>query len=394
MKKIITISYFLAFSMCALFAQNVEETVQGNNYFAFDLYQQLATINRENLIYSPFAISSSVAISYAGAQGKTAEEIASVFYFKQSGEALHANFRQINAKMRSKSGRTTLKIANRLWFSDSFMPKEIFRNICQQYYRGSTKAIDFEKPEQARSTMNNWASEQTQLKINGLLTEGAITPLTRLVLMNATYFKGSWANSFNVKNTVQDGFYVENGDQVKVPFMAQKNTFKYFKNDDLAALELPYEGGKYSMLLFLPKKEMSFVDFEAVFTAKNYYQWLNLLTYQPVNIHIPKFTLKSEEYALKGILRNMGMQMAFDENADFSGAFNSETPICIGNVFQKSFLSVDETGTVATAAAAATFQARDINEEITFRANRPFLYLVKDIQSGNIIFMGRVTNPK
>jgi serpin B len=396
MKKYLFLSYLLQICAPQLFAQSLSETVKGNNYFAFDFYQEISKLDRENIICSPFSISNAVAIAYAGAKGNTAAEIASVFYFAQSGDALHANFQQINEKIeKSQSEYTSLKMVNRLWFTEKFTPKEDFLNLCQKYYKGGTQSIDFENFALARTTMNNWARKETKQKINNLLPEGSIVPLTRLVVMNAVYFKGDWQKAFDATQTEQKDFYTENEITQSVPFMAQKNSFRYLKQDSLQVLELPYKGGKYAMLVFLPNKEIPFTQFENNFTAKNYYKWLNLLTQQKVNVVLPKFTISPEKgYELKESLKNMGIKEAFLGTADFSGAFNMDTPVSLANVFHKGFIAVDETGTEAAASTAVVMQGRSGSESPYFYANHPFIYLIKDIQNGNIIFMGRVTNLK
>lgn len=396
MKKYLFLSYLLQICASQLFAQSLSETVKGNNYFAFDFYQEIAKADRENIICSPFSISNAVAIAYAGAKGNTAAEIASVFYFAQSGEALHANFQQINEKIeKSQSEYTSLKMVNRLWFTEKFTPKEDFLTLCQKYYKGGTQSIDFENFELARTTMNDWASKETKQKINNLLPEGSIVPLTRLVVMNAVYFKGDWQKAFNASQTEQQNFYTEDEISQSVPFMAQKNSFRYLQQDSLQVLELPYKGGKYAMLVFLPYKKMPFAQFESTFTAKNYYKWLNLLTLQKVNVLLPKFTISPEKgYELKKSLQNMGLKEAFLGNADFSGAFDMDTPVSLANVFHKGFIAVDETGTEAAASTAVVVQGRSGSDAPYFHADHPFIYLIKDMQNGNIIFMGRVTNFK
>ena len=307
---------------------------------------------------------------------------------------MHANFQQINEKIdKSQTQHTSFKRVNRLWFTEKFTPKEDFLGLCQKYYKESTQSLDFEHFELARQSMNDWAGKQTERKINNLLPEGSIVPLTRLVLMNAVYFKGEWQNGFDTAQTEKKFFYTENNTTQTASFMVQENTFRYLKQDSLQILEMPYKGGKYAMLVFLPNKEMPFAQFESDFTAKNYYKWLHLLSAQKVKVFFPKFTLNPQKsYELKKSLKNMGIKEAFEGNADFSGAFTQDIPVSLSNVFHKGFISVDETGTEAAASTAVVFQGRSISETPLFCANHPFVYLIKDTQNGNIIFMGRVTN--
>ncbi|ACD67019.1 MAG TPA: serpin family protein [Sulfurihydrogenibium sp.] len=366
---------------------------QGINKFSFDLYKKLKDKNKEeNLFYSPASISIALAMTYAGARGNTEKQMANVLNFTLPQDRLHPAYSKLIENLKSNKDYE-LNIANALWLQKDYKYLQEFLNTMEKYYKGGFNEADYiTNPEGARIKINDWVSRETKEKIKDILNPKDITSLTRLVLTNAIYFKGKWQTEFNKMATRDEDFYLINGQKTKVKMMYQKNTFNYYENDDLQLLEISYKGNKISMVIILPKVG-KFKTVENMMDEKKLQEWLKNATETKVEAYIPRFKF-TQRFDLSKNLSDMGMKDAFDEvEADFSGINGEKNDLYISKVIHKAFVEVNEEGTEAAAATAVVLDTKALIEEPVFKADHPFIFLIRDKETGSILFMGRVMDP-
>ncbi len=365
--------------------------VKGNNAFALDLYRQLRN-QKGNLFFSPYSTSIALAMTYAGARGQTATEMSKVLHFTLEQESLHPAFASLITKLNTQNQQGfQLTIANRLWGQQGYGFLNAFLQLTQENYGAALEEVDFSgSTEEARRTINKWVEQQTHNKIQDLIAPQMINSSTALVLTNAIYFKATWFSQFNPANTKNEPFTVAPGQQVNVPMMSQEAALGYADLGDVQVLELPYVGQETSMVILLPKKVDGFAELEQQLTPEKLENWVSFISQDecPENIYLPKFKVNAE-FDLKQVLSKMGMALAFEGAADFSG-MNGKKDLSINAAIHKAIINVDEFGTEAAAATAVGVVRCGGG---TFRADRPFIFLVRDRQSGSILFLGRVVNP-
>jgi serpin B len=283
-------------------------------------------------------------------------------------------------------------IANRLYGQKDFVFLPSFLKIQRDFYGAPLEQVDFIRAtEAARQAINAWVEKRTKDKIKELIKPGFVTPNTRLVLANAIYFKAAWMQPFDVKLTADEQFFVGPNSAVKAPTMHAGLHTKFLKTDSFRALELPYQGRELSMVLFLPNKVDGLADFEKQLSAVNLRQWLGKLTDHQVQVSLPKFKLTAE-FELADVLAALGMHDAFGPAADFSG-MTTRDRLYISAVVHKAFIDLNEAGTEAAAATAVIMDRASAVPSDDFKADHPFVYLIKDNRTGAILFMGRVVNP-
>jgi serpin B len=366
----------------------------GNTAFAIDLYHQLRGAEG-NLFFSPYSISTALAMTYAGARGNTEAEMARVLHFDLNHltqEALHSAFAALETHLAQiqATGDIALHVANALWPQVGYAFLAAFLDLCQRCYGVTITPVDYAgDSEAARQQINAWVEEKTRDKIKELLKPDHVTPLTTLILVNAIYFKGNWASQFDPEDTDDAPFYRLAGDAVKAPMMRQKARFGYRETDDLQVLELPYVGGDLSMLVLLPCERDGLPALEAALTVDNLALWTQGLRPTEVLVLLPRFKL-SGQFDLGETLQAMGMVDAFYA-ADFSG-MTGRRNLFISAVVHKSFVDVNEEGTEA-AAATAVVMSRGFSPSPLFVADHPFLFLIRENTTGSILFLGRVVDP-
>lgn len=383
--------------------QDLKKFSDGQKTFCLDLYGKLAETEEGNICISPFSISMALAMAYAGAGGTTASEMAEVLHYDMPGpEKIHNTFNCVDQQLASRgflaSGREgkgfKLSINNSLWSEVTFEIKSQFLDLLAINYGAGINALDFiNKPEPSRIFINKWVSEKTEEKIKELIPHGVIDSDTRLVLTNTVYFDAAWDEKFNPELTLKNPFYTSNSDSFpfEVPSMHMQHLYKYFENEYFQMVELPYDGGEMSMVLILPKSEELEVV-ESKLTLNVLSDALSGLSLQGVNLQLPKFNFKYGTISLKQQLMELGIQSAFC-TADFSGI--SDEKISIGDVLHQTFVAVDEDGTTAAAATAVVFVESSYLETMKdFTINKPFLFMIRDIPTDCIIFMGRVVDPR
>ncbi|HUW61621.1 MAG TPA: serpin family protein [Candidatus Bathyarchaeia archaeon] len=380
--------------------------VQGNNQFAFDLYAKLNT-NRENLFFSPFSVSTALAMTYGGAGGATQTQMEQVLHFPFSDEKLHTSFGSLLQSLTyvpaSKAGYQ-LNIANRLWGEEKeyYKFRDSFLKLNRDFYGAQLEKVSFSKePGAAANKINGWVSEQTAGKIPQIVDAAGFTDKTLLVLTNAIYFKGDWASKFTESATKNEPFYLENGSQSDVPMMQQTREFGYAAPGDIQILRMPYRGDRLSMVVLLPKARDGLASLETALTAERLREWLAPIHDQKVEVYFPRFKMETR-FDLTETLKAMGMPDAFTPEADFMKMieYTIQPPpderIWIDKVLHKAYVDVNEKGTEAAAATAVqmTLTAVSISEPPpVFRADHPFLFLIRDDVSGSILFLGRVMSP-
>ena len=371
----------------------------GNSAFAFDLYRRLAAEDG-NLFFSPYSISTALAMTFAGAAGETADQMAGTLHFDLPGEALHAAFNayalDLEARAKADVDGTPfeLSIANSLWGQEGFAFRPEFLDLLAENYAAGMRLVDFvADPEASRQVINRWVSDETRKRIEDLIPEGAIDNMTRLVLANAIYFKASWMSAFDPDATASEPFHRLSGDTVDVPMMHADESYRYLVADGYQAIELPYQSGEMSMVILLPDEER-FEGFQDGLGPDTLDDALGQMTYGPVRLGLPRFTYESE-FSLRDALEGLGMTDAFEpDRADFSG-MDGNRDLYISSVQHKAFVAVDEKGTEAAAATAVIMgvTSAPIGEPITLTIDRPFIYLIRDGQTGTILFLGRVVDP-
>ncbi len=378
-------------------ATDLEELVNDNSTFGWNLYQILKQTDG-NLFYSPYSISEALAMTYAGAAGMTAQQMADTMQFLLAQEKLHPAFNALDLLLaqrgqgaQGKDGKGfRLNVVNAIWGQQDYKFLETFLDVLAQNYGAGLRALDFKnKPEDSRKIINQWVADQTENRIKDLIPQGAIDTLTRLVLTNAIYFNAAWQAQFDKNNTNSGTFYPLNGNTATAQMMHQTEDFGYAEGENYQAVELPYSGGELSMVILLPKAG-SFADFQSSVNAKKVNDIIGNLTGKSVILSMPKFEFDSS-FSLKKTLDDMGMTDAFDPNtADFSG-MDGKKDLYITDVIHKAFVSVDENGTEAAAATAVIVGATAMPvNQVTMSIDRPFIFFIRDIQTGAILFIGQV----
>jgi serpin B len=370
----------------------LELVAEGNTEFALDLYARLRN-ESGNLFLSPYSISTALAMTYAGARGETAGQMADVLHFSLEQERLHPAFAELESSVKAAGGGSGCKldVANALWGQQGYRFLEQFLTLTRKHYNAGFREVDFVgATEQARQVINTWVAERTRQMIRELLRKGDLDPADALVLTNAIYFKGDWASRFDVEHTQNGSFRIGENDEVIVPMMYQLGRFAFAAGDELDVLELPYDGDRLSMVFLLPKKVDGLAALEESLNRENLNLWLGRLREQPVRVSLPRFKL-GYRIDLARTLEAMGMIDAFrGGKADFSG-MTGRRDLFIGMVMHEARVEVTEEGTEA--AAATGVKMKGIALPAAFVADHPFLFLIRDKQTGSILFIGRVVNP-
>jgi len=368
--------------------------VQGNNDFAFDLYGRLGQ-EKGNLFFSPYSISTALGMTYGGARGETAQEMARTLHFTLDQARLHPAFGEIQAMLNSPKEKRGFKlgVANALWAQKNYGFLPDFLKLTQANYGAGLQELDFMgQTEKARQTINNWVEEKTQNKIKDLIPEGALASDTRLVLTNAIYFKAAWLEQFHADDTKKEDFHLTATTKKTVPMMHGQLPANYVETDDLQMVELPYQNHDLSMFVLVPKNG-GLTDIEKSLSNGKFDQLLAKRKRHEVTVALPKFKMTAE-FSLKKALTEMGMPLAFSKAADFSGMSSFED-LFIDAVLHKAFVDVNEEGTEAAAATAITIRPTSIQilPRATLRADRPFTFLIRENHTGSVLFMGRLSNP-
>jgi serpin B len=377
---------------------DMKTLVDGNNAFAFALLQVLRE-KEGNLFYSPYSISEALAMTYAGAKSETEKSMADTLNFLLSQDKLHSAFNNLDLLLKQRGqgakGKDDegfrLNIANAIWGQQGFNFLSSYLDVLARNYGAGMRLVDYiNETEKSRVTINDWVSDQTEGKIKDLLPQGSLNELTRLVLTNAIYFNAAWAFPFNEKATNTGTFHTLNG-YVPVSMMHETESFNYTEGANYQVVELPYDGFELSMVILMPKAGQ-YKTFEETLDANALNQIISGMKETSVVLSMPKFEYEAS-LGLKDALTQLGMGVAFSDNADFSG-MDGKRDLLIQDVLHKAFVSVDEEGTEAAAATAVIvgLTSMPANQKV-MTIDQPFIFLIRDIQTDSIVFLGRVMNP-
>ena len=391
----------------AVGAADLGELVRGNNAFAFDLYRTLSG-GDGNFFYSPFSISQALAMTSAGARGETLRQMEATLHHRLLQSSLHPAFNALDRTLASRGrepGGTPsdadeggqyfrLNIANAVWGQDGYHFLPAFLDLLAEHYGAGMMAVDFMgAPDESRLRINDWVAEETEGKVKDLLAPGVIEDSTRLVLTNAIYFNASWVWQFNPSNTEVRPFHLAGGGTVSVPMMTEtsKDFYGYARGDGYQVVDLPYSWGEMSMTVLLPD-EGALETFEGSLDTETLNRIIDDIEIDYITLTMPLFEFESE-FSLGDTLAELGMPDAFGGGTDFSGMTGSRD-LWISEVVHKAFVSVDEEGTEAAAATAVVMnESGPIKEPIEVTVDRPFIFLIRDIGTGTVLFLGRVSNP-
>ncbi|XP_006924616.1 leukocyte elastase inhibitor isoform X2 [Pteropus alecto] len=378
----------------------MEQLSTANTRFAVDLFRTLTENNPTgNIFISPLSISSALAMIFLGARGTTAAQVSKIFYF-DTVEEIHSRFQSLNADINKHGAPYILKLANRLYGEKTydFLPE--FLASTQKMYGAELASVDFQHAsEDARKVINKWVKEQTEGKIPELLAAGVVDNMTKLVLVNAIYFKGNWQEKFMKKATTNATFRLNKKDTKTVKMMYQKNKFPYGYITDLKCrvLELPYQGKELSMVILLPDdiedESTGLRKIEEQLTSEKLREWTKpeSLALIEVNVHLPRFKLE-ESYNLNSHLARLGVEDLFTSKADLSG-MSGARDIFISKIVHRSFVEVNEEGTEAAGATAGIAAFCMLMPEENFTVDHPFIFFIRHNPSTNILFLGRLSSP-
>jgi serpin B len=390
---------FICFLTFRLFAENPTTIPEGNNKFAFKLYHELKNNEDKNIIYSPFSISTALAMVYAGARNETADQMRMVLNF-QPGEKFNFEYKNLLETLSDSSqNHIKLNIANGIWAQENFNFYDSYLDLVKTKYYSELKKVDFidqAARESATVDINNWIEDKTNGKIKDVLNRNSLDSFTRMVLVNAIYFYGDWAQPFQKEFTHPQNFFLSEKSSVNVPFLSRLGRYNYYEDSIFKAIEIPYKENKVSMLIFLPKDRNGIAAFDTLFDYRYYLKVINNLKSDEVSLVFPKFTTTYRE-ELEDILPKMGMPLAFSPlEADFSGMCDIREQLYIKKVIHQAFIKVTEEGTEAAAATVVIMRAGSarIIDIKHFIADHPFIFLIKDNTTGSILFFGKLMNPE
>ena len=366
--------------------------------FALDLARSIE--GGKNLVFSPHSIALALAMTYAGAASETKAQMAEVLHFDLPDVELNAAFNTLDQWLasRERSARTAddepfrLRLSNGLWaqVGHEFLPS--YLDVLAEYYGAGVRLVDFENdPDGARQIINREVFRQTQGRIDDLLGPDTIRADTRFVLTNAVYFSAGWAEPFSYGRTAEGDFVKEDGETVAVPMMRGQVHGFYAESDDLRVAGLPYDGGEVAMLFLLPK-EKSLAELEHDLDAETLEVLASSFDRVMLDMRLPRFETRTP-IALSDTLKALGMTDAFvPYRADFS-AMDGERDLYLQDVVHEAFVKVDENGTEAAAATAVIGGIVSLPELVEFVVDRPFVFVVRDLETGATLFYGRITDP-
>lgn len=376
---------------------DVKSLAAANRAFAVALHQQLVLAGTGNLFYSPYSISTALAMTYAGSRGDTEAQLANALHFPLAAAKIAPAFGELQRSIRAAQGEgLALWVANSLWPSDAFTFSSDYIDLIVSRFESELHPVDYNHADAVRVRINGWIEQATREKIRDMIPPGALSALTRMVLVNAVYFKGDWATMFSAEATSEQPFFLNKIETIPVPLMHKQLKAGYAETGDAQILDLPYAGDRISMTVVLPGPERSLVDIERTLTEERLAGWL-ALPVREVDVFLPKFSMTSD-FSLSQILRAMGAHHPFDPGAaDFSGMGGEAGDLYIDEVLHKAFVEVSEEGTEAAAATAVIMRTTAFREPEpvpVFRADRPFLFFIKDRATGSILFTGRFAKPQ
>ncbi|MBU8918046.1 serpin family protein [Bacillus sp. FJAT-29953] len=385
----------LAPSINAIFGkEDYREIVSANNQLGMKLLTEIGAGNGGNTVISPTSLLMALSMVYNGADGATKEEMAKVL---QTTGMDATELSQANASMMSMlhkhSKQIQLNIANSIWLNKDFHFQDDFATNNRDYFNAEIKEIDINDSKSV-PLINDWVKKSTNGKIKEII-EAPLDPDLVVVLINAIYFNGKWQYEFDKEQTKEQTFNLTEGTTKKVPLMTLNEKLAYLETEDFQAVSLPYGDGQMSMKIFLPRESSNLAEFQKMLTTENWEKWNSEFTEKKGTVLLPKFQLEYE-VILNDLLKNLGMETAFDSRANFSKMVKETDPIMISEVKQKTFIDVNEAGTEAAAATSVQMvkESASIDNPFFIEVNRPFFMAITEEESGTILFMGLISDPQ
>ena len=388
---------FIAADDSASTPDGIEKVITANNQFAIAMYRQINGHTGQaddNVFFSPYSLSTAMAMLYAAAEGETKQQIQKTFHYP-SMDTLNPNSAALYNQFNKPNPDYKLATVNDLWMQQGLTPNKAYVDTVQRYYGGQVTTLDFEdNPDPSRLIINKKIAQHTNQLIPELLPKGSIKKNTVAVLTNAVYFKGDWKTPFNIQSTSEQPFYNHSGTSSPIKMMHTQADFGYSEDKQVQVVQLPYKGDDLSMLIVLPKVKDKAAMQQLVneLSVDKIKQWNKGLVTQEVNVHLPKFKLEAS-YQMKNLLTDMGMPRAFEKGAGFN-LFDNSPPIKIDDVYHKAVVIVDEKGTEAAAATGIVADATAASAPPpVFKADHPFLFMIKDNKTDALLFLGQVNKP-
>lgn len=370
-------------------AQVQAQITEADNQFGLKLFKELVSADPDdNIFISPVSIATALAMTANGAAGKTESELYETLGFEGlSREEINRSFQALIRYLTTLDPTVATKIANSIWYKQGIEFEEAFLQTNRTYFDAEISSLDFSKDESA-DIINQWVSDETNALIDGIV-EKPIDPELVMFLINAIYFKGEWTYQFEDSLTREQNFYNQDGSENAVSMMNIYNEFGYYQTEQTQIVELPYGDKKYSMLVLLPKADIAINDFVASLDNSILNDWTSLMEVDTVILGLPKFTIEYEK-SLKEALKALGIEEAFSPmTADFSG-MRPQKDLFISEVKHKSFIEVNEVGTEAAAVTSVEVGITSVGQQKFMSVNRPFVYLIRERDSGTILFVGKV----
>jgi serine protease inhibitor len=397
MKALLSLLFAALFAMnaAAAPANGSAAVVRGNSKFAIELYRLQAANGRGNIFFSPYSISTAMALTGAGARGTTASEIETVLHFPFSGQRLTRAWKDVQSGVNRGRSEVTLMTANALWAAKDVEFQPQYLALARDDFDAKLATVDFTNPEAARQRINSWVGEATKQKIPQLIASGLLVPKTRLVLTNAIYMKGQWLYKFPADATNQNGRFRTPSGEKKAKLMGNRDDFRFARSGHLRIIELPYLGSELSMLVILPDAVDGLPQVEQSLTVDKLAEWEAALQMKLVDVTLPRF-ITDLSMQLGGVLQTMGVHQAFSDHADFAGI--AKEPLKISEVIHQARIDVTEEGTEAAAATAVEMQRATAIPSAppkaeVFNADHPFLFLIRQNDTKSILFIGRLVQP-
>ncbi len=367
-----------------------------SNDFAFDLFQDIATHDTsKNQMISPLSISFALGMTYNGADSTTKTAMAQTMHLDgMSDDDINLSFKELADKLLNVDPKVIMEIANSIWYKNVYQVEQDFLDINKKYYYAEVNPLDFSDPHSV-GIINNWVKEKTHDKIDKIIDK--INPADVMFLINAIYFKGTWKYQFNKEETEEQPFYNEQGEVLEqVNMMGMKSTIRYYSDNKMQAIDLPYGQGNYCMSILLPAGSSSLAGLITSLTTGKWEEIINDFADANVNVFLPKFKIKFKSNLNKTLIR-LGMGIAFDPSMANFHRIIPDKDLYISSVDHKTFIQTDEEGTEAAAVTCVTITNSTTTigtpQVITFRADHPFLFIIHEQTTGAILFMGKITQP-
>ncbi len=368
-----------------------KQIVASSNSFGLEIFKQVATIAEtgENVFVSPLSISLALSMLYNGAARTTKDELTQgLGYVGLSDEQVNIANRDLIKALMKADPKVVMEIANSIWYKNDFEVKQSFLATNKDYLNADVRSASFD--QSTIGLINSWVSDKTHKKIESIIDE--IPDNVVMYLINAIYFKGIWQYKFDKAKTQKLDFTLSSGNKKQVDFMIQEGSFEYFQNNLLEAVNLPYGDGNFSMMVLLPNEGKTYKDILAAMNGQNWATWNNSLGKANKKIYLPKF-----KFAYKKLLNNdlsaLGMPIMFTDNADLSG-INSEADLYVSKVLHKTYVDVNEEGTEAAAVTAVEIGVTSVGPDaLTFKADIPFIFVIREKESNALLFMGILNEP-